>query len=299
VDLTLSSFLSGVAVDDMEPTVIAIENKISSLPAKEAVAALHHLRRLSWQAQYQVQRNRLESIMNVFAQVASGKLNNLTTKSIALLLSSLSDRDNFQPVFDKAAVGNFLIAPLAFFPFLPSLHLPAPSPPPGILSPLSSSPSSSSCLPLVSIFASPCAFPHSLKLPHSQERLNQMAEESLALGDVPKSGSADADAATVSNVFSAQAVAVIVNAFAKSKRRDEKLFRSMSRVVLALPPDSFDAQAIAGIANGFASADVRPHDEALFKRLTEIANQLEPGSWTPYVRCQFPLLPMLALPPSH
>jgi hypothetical protein len=108
MDLTLF-FLWGSAVDDMEPTVIAIENKISSLPAKEAVAALHHLRRLSWQAQYQVQRNRLESIMNVFAQVASGKLNNLTTKSIALLLSSLSDRDNFQPVFDKAAVRNFPI----------------------------------------------------------------------------------------------------------------------------------------------------------------------------------------------
>lgn len=115
----------GGAVDDMEPTVIAIENKISSLPAKEAVAALHHLRRLSWQAQYQVQRNRLESIMNVFAQVASQKLNNLTTKSIALLLSSLSDRDNFQPVFDKAAVCS-----LFFLPSAPSIapFSPLPSP---------------------------------------------------------------------------------------------------------------------------------------------------------------------------
>lgn len=120
-----------------------------------------------------------------------------------------------------------------------------------------------------------------------------MADEALALDNVPKSGLADADAATVSSVFSAQAVAVIVNAFAKSKRRDEQLFRSMSRVVLALPPDSFDAQAIAGIANGFASADVRPHDEALFARLNEIATQLEPGSWTPYVRCKSTILPML------
>lgn len=39
-----------------------------------------------------------------------------------------------------------------------------------------------------------------------------------------------------------QAVAVIVNSFAKSKRRDDKLFRSMSTIVRAMPPSTFDAQ---------------------------------------------------------
>jgi hypothetical protein len=41
-----------------------------------------------------------------------------------------------------------------------------------------------------------------------------------------------------------QAIAVIMNSFAKSKRRDDRLFRAMSTVVQAVPPPDFDAQVL-------------------------------------------------------
>lgn len=198
-------------VDDLEPAVLALENGVSTLPAKDAVTALHHLRRLAWQAKYAVQQNRLESVMKVFAQISVSKIKNLPTKSIALLLSSLSDRDNFAYVFEAAS-----------------------------------------------------------------DRLQVLADEAFKLSEDP------ANNITVSSVFSAQAIAVIVNSFARAKRRDDKLFRCMSKVVQAMPASTWDAQAFASIANGFAWADVRPVDEPLFEWLHTVALQLSPAGWTPY-----------------
>lgn len=190
-------------LDALEPNLVAFAGGINAVAGKDAATALNHIKRLNYQARYEVQRARVASFIGVFADIATKQMANLNPKSVALLLNALSDREGFETTFETAS-----------------------------------------------------------------QRVQALAKQEAEQG--PAGGEAG---------FSPQAVAIIVNASVKRQRRDEGLFRALSRVVLGLRPEDFDAQAVANIANAFANADVRPRDHALFARLSETAEALAPQDW--------------------
>ena len=54
-----------------------------------------------------------------------------------------------------------------------------------------------------------------------------------------------------------QAVALVLNAYAKMELHPRPLFEFLANVAAALPANTFNAQAVANIANALAKADLK------------------------------------------
>lgn len=107
-------------------------------------------------------------------------------------------------------------------------------------------------------------------------RLQTMAKGIELLVTLPVLGAEEGDA---DDVFSPQAVAVIVTAYQKMGLRDEALFSALASVVKALPAEGFDAQALANIANAYVVCDAIDGD--MFGKLATIASTLTVDRWNP------------------
>jgi hypothetical protein len=106
-------------------------------------------------------------------------------------------------------------------------------------------------------------------------RLQTMAKGIELLVTLPVLGAeGDAD-----DVFSPQAVAVIVTAYQKMGLSDEALFSALASVVKALPAEGFDAQALANIANAYVVCGVIDAD--MFGKLAATASTLTVDRWNP------------------
>ena len=77
--------------------------------------------------------------------------------------------------------------------------------------------------------------------------------------------------------FDPQAVANIVNAFARLDIRDEELFALMEEVIYKIAPSRWDAQAVALVLNAYARLDLHPL--RLFEYLADLAATLPARSF--------------------
>ena len=105
-------------------------------------------------------------------------------------------------------------------------------------------------------------------------RLQTLAKGAELLASLPVLGDADSD-----EVFTPQAVAVIVTAYQRMGLRDDALFRALVGVVKALPAEDFDAQALSSIANSYVANGVQ--DEEMFRQLAKTASVLTAERWNP------------------
>ena len=106
-------------------------------------------------------------------------------------------------------------------------------------------------------------------------RLQTMAKGIELLVTLPVLG-AEGD---TDDVFSPQAVAVIVTAYQRMGLRDDALFHSLTSVVKALPAEDFDAQALANIANSYVVCGIMDSD--MFTKLAAAASALTADRWNP------------------
>jgi len=105
-------------------------------------------------------------------------------------------------------------------------------------------------------------------------RIQTLAKGTELLASLPVLGDTDNE-----EVFTPQAVAVIVTAYQRMGLRDDALFQALTAVVKALPPDGFDAQALSSIANAYMVNEV--HDADMFQRLAAAASRITADRWNP------------------
>jgi len=105
-------------------------------------------------------------------------------------------------------------------------------------------------------------------------RIQTLAKGTELLASLPVLGDTDNE-----EVFTPQAVAVIVTAYQRMGLRDDTLFQALTAVVKAMPPDDFDAQALSSIANAYLVNEV--HDDDMFRRLAAAASRLTADRWNP------------------
>ena len=78
--------------------------------------------------------------------------------------------------------------------------------------------------------------------------------------------------------WDAQAVALVLNAYAKLQMHPPRLFAFLSDLVMTVPRRSFNAQAVANIGNALAKADMK--HEQLLDHLAELCLNMGPGDFT-------------------
>jgi len=80
-------------------------------------------------------------------------------------------------------------------------------------------------------------------------------------------------------IFTPQAVAVIVTAYQRMGLMDKALFTALAGVVKTLPAQDFDAQALSNIANAYSMFEGR--DDDMFAQLALTSSTLTADSWNP------------------